>query len=306
MDGILPLYKPKGWTSHDCVAKLRGMTKQRKVGHTGTLDPGVDGVLPICFGKATKVAQYMSDDVKTYEGEVTLGKATATEDGDGEVVSSRPVDRIIPRDEIISEFEKLTGTMEQIPPMYSAVKVNGRRLYEYAREGIEVERPKRQITIYELKLVDNRREFYGGNVSFSFRVRCSKGTYVRTLAVDIGKRLGFPAHMSSLIRIVAGPFTLKDCLTFQDIEVLLSGHDLEARLFPLDSVLSSFKRLTVDQTLENKIKNGSVLPLPGGMEEKRFSVYNEEGTFLAIYVHHPTKPGLMKPEKVFALKDRKV
>jgi tRNA pseudouridine55 synthase len=299
MEGILALYKPEGLTSHDCIDKLRKLTGMRRIGHTGTLDPGVSGVLPICIGKATKVAQYMSDYSKTYEGEIKLGTATTTEDAFGETVAEKVVDRPITREEIETVFQRFTGTIGQVPPMYSAVKVKGRRLYEYAREGIKVDRPKRQVTVYELKLLDERNQFHGGQNSVSFRARCSKGTYIRTLAVDIGKMLGFPAHMASLIRTASGPFTLTDCLTFEEIEENIAGQTLEHRLFPLDKALSSFEKVVVGEDLATKIKNGSVLPLSAGMEENRFTVYNEEGTFLAIYQQHPTKQGMMKPEKVF-------
>ena len=145
MEGIIPLYKPKGMTSHDCVFKLRKILKMKKIGHTGTLDPDVTGVLPICVGKATKVAEYLTDAGKTYEGEVTLGYSTTTEDASGEVVRRKKVDRIILRDEIIKGLSAMTGELTQTPPMFSAVKVNGKRLYEYARQGIEIERPSRKF-----------------------------------------------------------------------------------------------------------------------------------------------------------------
>lgn len=299
MDGILPLYKPIGVTSHDCVDRLRNITHQRRIGHTGTLDPGAEGVLPICFGKATKVVQYMTEDTKTYEAEIKLGQATTTEDSDGEIIAEKPIEYPLSRNEIIDALKKWTGTFEQTPPMYSAVKVKGKRLYEYAREGIEIERPKRQVTIYELELLDSRAEFAGEQISFRVRIRCSKGTYIRTLAVDIGQTLGYPAHMSALIRTASGAFTLEDCFTFEAIEKLMRENHLEEKLFPPGKALASLRRLTVDEKEEAKIINGAVLPLPCGMEDQRFTVYNEKGTLLAIYRPHPTKSGLMKPEKVF-------
>jgi tRNA pseudouridine55 synthase len=299
MDGILPLYKPTGLTSHDCVATLRNITHQRRIGHTGTLDPAAVGVLPICFGKATKVVQYMSEDEKSYEAEITLGQATTTEDSDGEIIAEKAIEHPLSRKEIMDALKKWTGTIEQTPPMYSAVKVKGKRLYEYARKGIEIERPKRQVTIYELELLDSRTEFTGERISFRVRIHCSKGTYIRTLAVDIGRTLGYPAHMSALIRTASGAFTLEDCFTFETIEKLVQENHLEEKLFPLGKALTSLARLTVDRDEEVKIKNGAVLPFPHGMEENRFTVYNEKGILLAVYRSHPTKPGLMKPEKVF-------
>ncbi|HET7521913.1 MAG TPA: tRNA pseudouridine(55) synthase TruB [Bacillales bacterium] len=298
MNGILPLYKPKGMTSHDCVAKIRKLTRQRKIGHTGTLDPDAVGVLPICLGKATKIVQYMSADTKMYEAEITLGTSTTTEDRSGEVVAEQNIGRPLAREEIVAALRKWTGPIEQTPPMYSAVKVRGKRLYEYAREGIEVERPKRAVTIFELTLLDDRRQFSGERISFSVRVRCSKGTYIRTLASDIGATLGYPAHMSQLTRTASGPFTVDDCLTLSEVERSAGDNTLSSKLFPLDKGLSSFKRLVVDEKTAKKIVNGNVLPFPQGMKDGRFTVYNEEGTLLAIYRRHPAKPGWMKPEKV--------
>src|SRR3954471_17617491 len=181
MEGIIPLYKPKGMTSHDCVFKLRKILKMKRIGHTGTLDPDVTGVLPICIGKATKVAEYITDAGKSYEGEVTLGFSTTTEDASGEKIEEKKVERTISRKEIIKMLNSFSGEIEQTPPMFSAVKVGGTRLYEYARKGIEVERPTRKVTIYSIELLDDREEFSGETISFRFRVSCSKGTYIRTL-----------------------------------------------------------------------------------------------------------------------------
>ncbi|HET7578478.1 MAG TPA: tRNA pseudouridine(55) synthase TruB [Bacillales bacterium] len=299
MDGILPLYKPRGMTSHDCVDRLRKITRQRKIGHTGTLDPGAEGVLPVCLGKATKVVQYMTTDQKTYEAEITIGSSTETEDRDGEIIAEQKVEEPLSRNEILTALQKWTGPIEQTPPMYSAVKVKGKRLYEYARQGIEVERPKRQVTVFDMTLLDSDTEFAGESPSFRVRIRCSKGTYIRTLAVDIGQTLGYPAHMSSLLRTASGSFTLEDCLTFARIEELMQEGQLETELFPLDQGLAVLPALTVDKPSAEKIKNGAVLPLPKEMQEERFTVYNEKGRLLAVYIPHPNKPAFMKPEKVF-------
>ncbi|HEU5140829.1 MAG TPA: tRNA pseudouridine(55) synthase TruB, partial [Bacillales bacterium] len=253
MDGILPLYKPNGMTSHDCVDKVRKLTRQRRIGHTGTLDPGAEGVLPLCLGKATKVVQYMSEDDKEYEAEITLGKATTTEDRFGDVISEKPVERPLEREEIIEALEKWTGSVEQIPPMYSAVKINGKRLYEYAREGIDVERPKRQVRIHELRLLDSGELSQKKQVSFRVRVRCSKGTYIRTLAVDIGQELGYPAHMSALLRTKSGNFSLADCWTLDQIEKMVEKRELEHQLFPIDQAISSLPKMTVNESVEAKV-----------------------------------------------------
>lgn len=297
--GILALNKPAGMTSHDCVAKIRRIYSTKKVGHTGTLDPEVTGVLPICIGRATKIAEYMSDYGKEYIGEVTLGFSTETEDAHGAKVSEKPVTEDIPFQVIEDILKSMTGEIEQIPPMYSAVKVNGKKLYEYARQGISVERPKRKVTIYELELLNSDKTLTKELPVFSFRVKCSKGTYVRTLAVEIGERLGLPAHMSNLKRTASGPFTIDECVTFEQLE---SGDiPLDEYLVPLEKGIAHFPKWTVSDEWLFKIKNGSVLEAPKELEQSPFGVYNEEGKCLAIYEFHPSKPGLIKPVKVLAI-----
>jgi tRNA pseudouridine55 synthase len=297
--GILALKKPAGMTSHDCVFKIRKIFATKKVGHTGTLDPEVTGVLPICIGRATKIAEYMSDYGKEYIGEVTLGFSTETEDAHGEKVMEKEVESDISFDDIKAILRSLTGEIEQTPPMFSAVKVNGKKLYEYARQGIQVERPKRKVTIYELELLNEEKTLSKDNPVFSFRVKCSKGTYVRTLAVAIGEKLGYPAHMSSLIRTASGPFTLSDCVTFEQLES--SEVPVESYLSPLEKGIAHFPKWTVDKEIESKVLNGSVLSEPKDLEDSPFGVYNEEGKCLAIYQLHPSKPGLIKPAKVLAI-----
>ncbi|HZG61047.1 MAG TPA: tRNA pseudouridine(55) synthase TruB [Anoxybacillus sp.] len=300
MDGILLLHKPAGVTSHDCVLKVRKMLKIKKVGHTGTLDPDVSGVLPICIGKATKIVELLTGANKTYEGEVTLGFSTTTEDASGEIVEERKVDRPIQRNEIERVFQQLTGEIEQTPPMYSAVKVNGKKLYEYARAGIEVQRPTRIVTIHELTLLDNREIFAGETVSFRFRVTCSKGTYVRTLAVTIGEMLGFPAHMSHLIRTASGPFTLDRCLTFEEIEEKLKNNELATILVPIEQALFHLPKYQINGKVAEKVKNGALLPAPNELKDVNdpMLVVNEENKALALYIKHPEKPHLIKPLKV--------
>ncbi|ASS99900.1 tRNA pseudouridine(55) synthase TruB [Geobacillus thermocatenulatus] len=301
MDGVLLLNKPKGMTSHDCVAKVRRLLGVKKAGHTGTLDPNVSGVLPICLGKATRIAEFLTGTRKTYEGKVTLGAATTTEDADGDIIAARPVDRPIARAEIEAVFDSLTGEMEQTPPMYSAVKVGGKKLYEYARAGIEVERPTRRVTIYELELLDEREQFFGETVSFRFRVTCSKGTYVRTLSVMIGERLGYPAHMSDLIRTASGPFRLEDCVTFEDVERRAADGTADALLIPIERALFHLPKYEINDKVAEKVKNGALLRLPAFLEKLDGPVVlvSPEREALALYVKHPARPGLMKPLKVF-------
>lgn len=300
MEGILPLFKPAGMTSHDCVFKLRKLLRTKKVGHTGTLDPDVTGVLPICVGKATKIAEYITDAGKAYEGEVTLGFTTTTEDASGEKVEEKPVDRTITRKEIEQVLLSLTGEIEQTPPMYSAVKVNGKKLYEYARQGIEVERPTRKVTIYGIELLDNRESFEGEQVSFKFRVSCSKGTYIRTLAVTIGEKLGYPAHMSSLVRIQSADLTIEDCYTFEQLEEMAAEGNLADALHPLEAGISYLPKYRINDKVAEKVKNGALLQIPEEFEGNsgRIIVETEDGKALAIYRAHPTKIGMMKPDKV--------
>jgi tRNA pseudouridine55 synthase len=299
MEGILLLNKPKGFTSHDCVFKLRKILKTKKVGHTGTLDPDVTGVLPICIGRATKIAEYITGNDKTYVGEVTLGLSTTTEDASGEKVDEKKIDRQITRAEVLNVLEQLTGTIQQTPPMFSAVKVNGKRLYEYARKGIQVERPTRTVTISKLTLLDEQETFEGDIISFSFQVTCSKGTYVRTLAVTIGEMLGFPAHMSHLIRTASGPFELDECSTLEQIETAMEAGHISSLLIPMDRALSHLPNLQLDDTVAIKVKNGAVLEASPLLNHTELLVMTDmTGQPLAIYEKHPTKEGLMKPTKV--------
>ncbi|RSD27980.1 tRNA pseudouridine(55) synthase TruB [Mesobacillus subterraneus] len=300
MEGILPLLKPAGMTSHDCVFKLKKLLRTKKVGHTGTLDPDVTGVLPICVGKATKIAEYITDAGKAYEGEVTLGFTTTTEDASGDKVEEMPVDRAITREEVEMVLRSLTGEIEQTPPMYSAVKVNGKKLYEYARQGIEVERPSRKVTIYDIELLDDRERFEGEQVSFKFRVSCSKGTYIRTLAVTIGEKLGYPAHMSSLVRIQSAGFSLEDCFTFEQLETMVEEGTIDDALQPLEAGISYLPKYRINDKVAEKVKNGARLMIPEDLKDISgpIAVETEDGKALAIYRAHPEKAGMMKPDKV--------
>lgn len=284
-------------TSHDCVTRIRKLVKMKKVGHTGTLDPDVTGVLPICLGRATKVAEYMTDYTKSYEAEVTLGTSTTTEDASGEVLEQKPLEEEIPYDQLQHVIHSMKGTVFQTPPMYSAVKIAGKKLYEYAREGLEVERPTRKVTIYDIDLL-TKHSVSVQKPYFSIRVTCSKGTFIRTLAVDIGKKLGYPAHMSNLERIQSGPFTVADAITFEDIETALSKGDFSDYLHPLQKAVSHFQTLIVDHRTAKRVENGAVLPIQGENNESRWTMLNEKNELLAIYIPHPSRPGYMKPEKV--------
>lgn len=234
-------------TSHDAVFKLRKILKEKKIGHGGTLDPDVTGVLPIAVGKATRMIEYMQEDGKVYEGEITLGFSTTTEDASGDVVERTPVSADLTEAMIDAAMAAFVGEITQVPPMFSAVKVKGRKLYEYARSGETVERPKRQVTIYEFVRTSNliRND---ETVRFRFRVRCSKGTYVRTLSVDLGNRLGYASHMSSLERTFAAGMKLEDALTLADVAELVAQKDFSF-LHPIETGIGSLpvQELTAEQ-----------------------------------------------------------
>lgn len=296
MDGILPLWKPKGFTSHDCVMVIRRLFKTKKVGHTGTLDPEVEGVLLICIGQATKVVPFLTNTTKTYDAEVMLGRATETEDGQGKIIKEKEVTSPPTQVEIENVLQSFTGMITQVPPMYSAVKVNGKKLYEYARANEVVERPKRQVTIYNIaRLPDERQEA----IYFRMKVVCSKGTYIRTLCVDIGKKLGYPAHMSDLIRTQTGPFTKKSTVTFEQIEKAVEKNEQNHLLEPITKGLNQLDCLNVDDETKIKVLHGQKLSTPEkALNTDPFKVMcNEE--LLAIYQIHPEKAEQIKPVRVF-------
>ncbi len=300
LTGILILNKPAGITSHDCIFKLRKILHMKRIGHTGTLDPNVTGVLPICLGNATKVAEYITDAGKEYVGEVTLGFATTTEDQDGEIIAEKKVDRVIARDEIIRVLTSFIGTITQTPPMYSAVKVNGKRLYEYARAGIEIDRPSRQVQIHEISLLTVQNTFSGDQISFSFRVSCSKGTYIRTLAVMIGEKLGFPAHMSHLVRTRSASFQLDDAISLEEVAALVEQEQIAQVLKPIATGVAHLPHFCANHQTVQKIKNGAVLAVDHEIPNmsNQTAVFDEFGALLGIYQDHPTKPGLIKPKKI--------
>ncbi len=301
MNGILPLWKEKGMTSHDCVFKLRKILGTKKVGHTGTLDPSVEGVLPICIGQATKVAEYVTDSGKEYVAVVSIGTATETEDADGEVVASDLSAKQISRSRIEEVLAQLTGEILQVPPMYSAVKVNGRKLYEYARKGIEVERPERKVIIHEIELLDPVQSYEGEEVTFRIRVACGKGTYIRTLAVQIGELLGYPAHMAALVRTASGTYRQADCRTLDEVRKLQEAGEIATIMHPLEDALTDFPTVEISEDLYEKVMNGQVLPEHPMLQTGELIVLTIEGKAIAVYKRHPSKPGLMKPEKMFPL-----
>lgn len=249
MNGIINILKPSEMTSHDVVSFVRKNFNMKKVGHTGTLDPNAAGVLPICIGKATRVAEYFSEFDKSYRGEVTLGSSTDTQDSYGIVIESS--DKEVSEEEIIAAFDSLKGKIKQLPPMYSALKHNGRKLYELAREGKTIERKERDITIYDIEILKNYE-----NRRILFDVRCSKGTYVRTICNDVGEKLGTLGHMSFLMRTTVGNFNIENAYTLDEIEKLREENKLESILLPLDTPLMNYKSLEFDSNYYKKLKNG--------------------------------------------------
>ncbi|WP_291757693.1 tRNA pseudouridine(55) synthase TruB [Lysinibacillus sp. UBA5990] len=299
MNGILPLWKERGMTSHDCVFKLRKILRTKKVGHTGTLDPGVEGVLPICIGQATRIAEYLTDAGKTYEAIISIGRTTTTEDAEGETVSQDPSVKKVSREQLQEVLASLTGVIEQTPPMFSAVKVNGKRLYEYARKGETVERPTRQVTIYALELLDEKKSYEGQEITFPVRIACSKGTYIRTLAVQIGEALGYPAHMKELVRTASGTFTRANCFTLAQVAELMDAEQVTTCILPVEYALTDYPYIEITSANEKEIFNGQVLPADTLLKIHDKIVFGISGKAVAVYQAHPTKAGLMKPHKMF-------
>ena len=306
-NGILNIYKEKGYTSHDVVAKLRGIVRQKRIGHTGTLDPDAEGVLPVCLGKATSLCGMLTDQSKIYETVLLLGKVTDTQDLTGRVLEERETQRLT-EEEVRSCIAGFAGDYEQLPPMYSALKVNGKKLYELARQGIEVERKKRKVRIHEISI----QEISLPRVRM--KVHCSKGTYIRTLCHDIGRKLGCGGCMESLLRIRAGCFELSDSVRLGDVEAACAAGNLDKILLPADWVFEPLRAVEILEPYRNLAYNGNPISLrqmeeiqkageqkpeedqasrmESGDGKSRFSegeqvrVYDAKGRFIGIYRYH--------------------
>lgn len=304
-NGILNINKPEGWTSQDVVAKLRGRLHIRRVGHTGTLDPMATGVLPVCFGKATRIIEYYDDDFKTYEAEMKLGMVTDTLDITGTVLETKPVD--VSEEDVIQTIDSFRGWITQIPPKYSALKVNGKPLYKYAREGVEVEIKSRKIYVADIQPV----EVNLGENRILFRVTCSKGTYIRTICDDIGKKLGCGGTMTALRRTQSGCFRVEDARTLPEI-LEMTDEELERCVIPMDETLVHLGRIEL-KSMESvpfyyngrEIDTGYVNVLaspavPEALQEgsrlgDKYRVYDPEGKFLGI---SSLRENTLYPEKV--------
>lgn len=304
-NGILNINKPEGWTSQDVVAKLRGRLHIRRVGHTGTLDPMATGVLPVCFGKATRIIEYYDDDFKTYEAEMKLGMVTDTLDITGTVLETKPVD--VSEEDVIQAIDSFRGWITQIPPKYSALKVNGKPLYKYAREGVEVEIKSRKIYVADIQAM----EVNLGENRILFRVTCSKGTYIRTICDDIGKKLGCGGTMTALQRTQSGCFRVEDARTLPEI-LKMTDEELERCVVPMDETLVHLGRIEL-KSMESvpfyyngrEIDTGYVNVLaspavPEALQEgsrlgDKYRVYDPEGKFLGI---SSLRENTLYPEKV--------
>ncbi|MCH5139382.1 tRNA pseudouridine(55) synthase TruB [Mammaliicoccus sciuri] len=302
LDGILAIHKEVGMTSHDVVFKLRKILKTKKVGHTGTLDPEVSGVLPICVGKATRVSDYVMESGKSYRAEVTIGMSTTTEDQTGEIVDQKRVDQNLwDKDEIIATLKQLEGDIEQIPPMYSAVKVNGKKLYEYARQNIEVERPVRRVHINSIDLISDII-YENDTCKFEIEVECGKGTYIRTLATQIGALLNYPAHMSHLIRLKSGGFSLEQAIKLDDLREIVEQDKLQDVILPLEYGLNGLTEITVhDKNIVTRIQNGQKIEkslIDESKHDGEFVVWYKDKA-IAIMDTYDKNETLYKPKKVF-------
>lgn len=280
INGIINIYKKKGYTSHDVVAKARGILRERKIGHTGTLDPDAEGVLPLCIGAATKVVPYLSDEDKCYEAEVILGMTTTTEDATGEPLEYFEVN--VTKESVEKIVKSFVGDYIQTPPMYSAIKINGVRLYELARQGIIVDRPSRMVKIYACDIIewlDEKR--------FRIRVHCSKGTYIRTLCTDIGKKLGCGAHMGYLLRTKVGAFSLEESITLEELESY--KEHLSPYIKDLEVIFSDYKKVTINTWGKKLLDNGNALGMKHITEQilclpqELIRVYDDKNRFIALY-----------------------
>ena len=293
--GIINVYKEKGFTSFDVVAKLRGILKTKKIGHTGTLDPDAEGVLPVCIGRATKVCDILTDKDKVYEAVMLLGVETDTQDTSGEVLKELPVE--VSEEAIKEAILSFVGEYAQVPPMYSALKVNGKKLYELAREGKTVERKARNVQIFSIEIL----EMDLPRVRMS--VHCSKGTYIRTLCHDVGQKLGCGGCMDKLLRTKVGVFELADTLKLAEIDALAREGLVEDRIISVDELFEDYTKVWMKQEFDVVVHNGNRVK-KRMFEDKlssnaeRLRVYDSKGEFIGIYEYSEERSDF-KPVKMF-------
>lgn len=288
-NGVINVYKEPGYTSFDVIAKLRGILKQKKIGHTGTLDPDAEGVLVVCLGNATKLCDVLTDKDKCYTATMRLGITTDTEDSSGKILEEREVD--VTEEQVKEVVSSFVGEYHQIPPMYSAIKVNGKKLYELARAGVEVERKPRPVVIHSIDIIEINLPVV------RFRVNCGKGTYIRSLCRDIGDRLGCGATMEHLLRDrvnateTGKQFTVENSLTLSQIEDFVSRQLFSEYVLPIDEMFPNYERIRVNRHGEKKLKNGNfiykneICKMPEIKDGEKYLVYDEQGIFTAIYVY---------------------
>lgn len=295
INGIINVYKEKGYTSHDVVAKLRGILKQKKIGHTGTLDPDAEGVLPVCLGKATKLCDMLTDKDKTYVADLLLGMETDTQDTSGKVIARYPV--TCNEKQVEEAIYSFLGTYEQIPPMYSALKVNGKKLYELAREGKVVERKPRTVKILDIQIIEMNLPFV------KIKVSCSKGTYIRTLCHDIGQKLGCGGCMSSLLRTKVSSFVLDESVTLDEIAKAVSEQKVWNYITRIDEMFRTYESVSVKPEYSKLLYNGNAFyqehclkgdNVTGGVVR----VYDFEDQFVGIYEWKEEEQGYF-PVKIF-------
>ncbi len=299
-DGIINVYKEKGFTSHDVVAKMRGILGQRRVGHTGTLDPQAEGVLPVCAGKGTKLCETLTDHDKTYRATLLLGVSTDTQDMTGTVVAKRSTEGLS-EERVRETILSFTGDLDQVPPMYSALKVDGKRLYELARSGKEVERAARRIRISEIVIEELRLP------EAVIRVTCSRGTYIRTLCHDIGEKLGTGGCMKELLRMRVGRFSVEESRTLSELQALKDAGRLSEAVIPIETVFAGLPAIRSDgESMDRLLHNGNPFRLKecvppcenGAKDGDEFRVYDTFGAFIGVYVFIMEKH-MYYPRKLF-------
>lgn len=306
INGVINVYKEKGFTSHDVVAKLRGILKIKKIGHTGTLDPNAEGVLPVCIGNATKLCDMIMEKVKVYEAELILGRTTDTQDLTGTTIDTMDIDEIKERIadvDLKNVIQSFVGKYNQIPPMYSALKVNGRKLYDLAREGIEIERKAREVEIHSIEILNDEMPV------IKIRVSCSKGTYIRTLCYDIGNKIGIPSCMGELLRVQSGMFLLEDSYKLNKIEETVRNNllDESGMITDTEDILSNYDKLIVKDEFDKLLMNGnklvkvmftneSISSITEINEGAWYRVYNSKNEFVGVYEYQNE---IFQPEKMF-------
>ena len=294
-DGIINVYKEKGFTSFDVVAKMRGILGQRKVGHTGTLDPAAEGVLPVCAGKGTRLCDMLTDHDKTYRATMLLGVVTDTQDTTGAILEEKDASHLT-EEEVREAIMSFVGDYDQIPPMYSALKVDGKKLYELAREGKVIERKARPVTIHEIVIESMNLPEVVMSVS------CSKGTYIRTLCNDIGEKLAVGGCMKELLRTKVGRFVLEETLTLADLQKLKEEGRLEEAVFPLEAVFAELPEIcATEEGLDKLLRNGNPFRYKGietVSEGDAYRTYSMDGQFIGIYEYSEEKH-MFYPRKIF-------